>query len=210
MMDVQELYRLLMNLLRQGIVEEVDLDNECCRVRSGELLTDWIKWGTHRAGESRSWWAPTVGEQVLIAAIGGELTTAFILCSLYSNKNPAPSHSANALHHSFPDGAVIEYEPENGTLKATGIKKAIVEAADRVEVSTKKVICKASVEILLDTPQVTCTKNLTTATLSVKEGGEMTGNFNHTKGTFTSNGVVVSNHDHGGVERGGSRTIGTK
>ncbi|WP_140186792.1 phage baseplate assembly protein V [Providencia stuartii] len=207
-MDLHELYRLLINLLRQGVVEQVDLENQCCRVRTGELLTDWIKWLAPRAGDSRSWWAPTVGEQVLIGAIGGELTTGVIIGSLYSNAHVAPSHSANALHHTFPDGAVIEYEPANGTLKATGIKKAVIEAADEVNVSTKKVVCKASVEILLDTPQVTCTKNLTTATLNVKEGGKMTGNFDHSDGYIKSNGITLHDHTHSGVRSGGDSTGG--
>lgn len=207
-MDLHELYRLLINLLRQGVVEQVDLENQCCRVRTGELLTDWIKWLAPRAGDSRSWWAPTVGEQVLIGAIGGELTTGVIIGSLYSNAHAAPSHSANALHHAFPDGAMIEYEPANGTLKATGIKKAVIEAADEVNVSTQKVVCKASVEILLDTPQVTCTKNLTTATLNVKEGGKMTGNFDHGGGYIKSNGITLHDHTHGGVRSGGESTGG--
>lgn len=207
-MDLQELYRLLSNIFRQGVVTEIDLKNAVCRVKSGELVTDWIMWLAPRAGDSRSWWAPTVGEQVLIGAIGGELTTGFVIGSLYSNAHPAPSHSANALHHTFSDGAVIEYEPEDGTLKATGIQKAVIEAADEVSVSTKKVICKASVEILLDTPQVICTKNLTTATLNVKKGGKMTGDFDHSGGSIKSNGVIVHSHTHGGVRSGGESTGG--
>ncbi|HEM7541130.1 TPA: phage baseplate assembly protein V [Providencia rettgeri] len=205
-MNLQELYRLLSNLFRQGVVTEVDLDNNCCRVQVGELVTDWIRWLVHRAGESRSYWAPTVGEQVLIGAIGGELTTGFVLGSLYSNANPAPTHSANALHHTFPDGAVIEYEPETGALKAIGIKTANIEASQEISATTQKVICKASVEILLDTPQVTCTQNLTTATLNVKEGGKMTGNFDHNGGYIKSNGVTVHTHTHGGVRSGGEST----
>ncbi|WP_272534002.1 phage baseplate assembly protein V [Providencia sp. PROV212] len=209
-MSLQELYRLLSNLFRQGVVIEVDLDNDCCRVQSGELVTDWIRWLVHRAGESRSYWAPTVGEQVLIGAIGGELTTGFVLGSLYSNANPAPTHSANALHHTFPDGAVIEYEPKNGILKAVGIQKAVIEASEEISATTKKVICKASVEIKFDTPNVICTNNLTTGTLNVEKGGEMTGNITHKNGKFSSNGVVIDSHYHGGVERGGSRTDGPK
>ncbi|MTC57448.1 MULTISPECIES: phage baseplate assembly protein V [Providencia] len=202
-MNSQELYRLLSNIFRQGVVTEVDLDTSCCRVQSGELVTDWIRWLVYRAGESRSYWAPTVGEQVLIGAMGGELTTGFVLGSLYSNDNPAPSHSANALNHTFSDGAVIEYEPENGILKAVGIKKAVIEASDEITATTKKVICKASVEIKFDTPNVICTNNLTAATLNVEKGGEMTGNFNHTGGAITSNGVVIHTHQHGGVRSGG-------
>ncbi|HCR4007043.1 TPA: phage baseplate assembly protein V, partial [Morganella morganii] len=97
-MTLNELERLISNLLRVGVVEEVDTEKMVCRVRTGGILTDWIRWGTDRAGAGRSWWAPVAGEQVIIGAVNGELTTAFVLCSLYSDKNSAPSHSAQAMH----------------------------------------------------------------------------------------------------------------
>ncbi|ENP9231711.1 phage baseplate assembly protein V, partial [Yersinia enterocolitica] len=62
----------------------------------------------------------------------------------------------------------------------------------------------------LDTPEVECTNNLTTGTLNVKKGGTMSGNIDHSGGKFSSNGVVVDNHDHGGVLRGGDYTEGIK
>ncbi len=54
--------------------------------------------------------------------VGGELDTAFVLPGIYSGDNPAPSASADALHIRFPDGAVIEYEPETSALTVSGIK----------------------------------------------------------------------------------------
>jgi phage baseplate assembly protein V len=65
-------------------------------------------WPTCRAGRSRVWWAPSVGEQVLILAIGGELDTAFVLPGIFSDDHPASSASPDALHVAFPDGAFIE------------------------------------------------------------------------------------------------------
>ncbi|HGF6568826.1 TPA: phage baseplate assembly protein V, partial [Yersinia enterocolitica] len=62
--------------------------------------------------------------------------------------------------------------------------------------------------ITLDTPIVECTQNLTTATLNVTGGGEMSGDIQHSGGSFSSNGVVIDSHDHGGVQRGGSNTYG--
>lgn len=38
----------------------------------------------------------------------------------------------------------------------------------------------------------------------------MRGNIEHTDGTFKSNGVQVDSHGHGGVQRGGAWTEGTK
>ena len=131
-MTLNELERLISNLLRVGVVEEVDTEKMVCRVRTGDILTDWIRWGADRAGAGRSWWAPVTGEQVLLGAVNGELTTAFVLCSLYSDANSAPSHSAQAMHKTFSDGAVIEYEPETGELTVTGIQKATVNAAQKL------------------------------------------------------------------------------
>ncbi|EPI2105999.1 phage baseplate assembly protein V [Providencia rettgeri] len=209
-MSITELERLISNILRVGIVEEIDLAKKVCRVRTGENLTDWIMFGADRAGEGRSWWAPSIGEQVLIGAIGGELSTAFILCSLYSFTHDAPSHSAEAMHKTFSDGAVIEYEPATGQLSVTGIKKAVVNASDAIDATAPTVTVNASSQINFNTPKVVCSSNLTCATLNVTKGGEMSGNIKHTGGEFSSNGVVIDDHDHGGVERGGSRTDGPK
>ncbi|HHG8603232.1 TPA: phage baseplate assembly protein V [Morganella morganii] len=209
-MTLNELERLISNLLRVGVVEEVNTEKMVCRVRTGDILTDWIRWGTDRAGAGRSWWAPVAGEQVIIGAVNGELTTAFVLCSLYSDANGAPSHSAQAMHKTFSDGAVIEYEPETGELTVTGIQKATVNAAQKIDATAPEVTVTASTQINFNTPKVVCSDNLTCATLNVEKGGEMTGNITHKDGKFSSNGVVVDNHSHGGVERGGSWTDGIK
>lgn len=72
------------------------------------------------------------------------------------------------------------------------------------------VLVKAETRITLDTPEVVCTNKLITGTLEVKKGGTMSGNIEHTEGKFTSNGVQVDAHDHGGVEPGGNWTKGVK
>lgn len=206
--SLHDLARLLRNLIRIGVVTDVDTARALCRVETGGITTDWLHWLTPRAGRSRTWWAPSVGEQVLLVAIGGELDTAFVLPGIYSDDHPAPSASADALHISFPDGAVIEYEPETSALTVSGIKTATVTASESVVVTVPLLTVKASQKITLDTPEMVCTNKLTTGTLEVKQGGKMSGNIAHSGGTFTSNGVQVDDHDHGGIERGNSWTEG--
>lgn len=207
---ISELARLMRNMIRTGIIVEIDIDAGCCRVQTGGMQTTWLNWLTSRAGRSRVWWAPSVGEQVLILAIGGELDTAFVLPGIFSDDHPAPSASPDAFHIAFPDGAVIEYEPENGALTVSGIKTADVTASESITASVPVVLVKASTRITLDTPEVVCTNKLITATLEVQKGGTMKGDITHTGGKFTSNGVQVDDHDHGGVKRGDDRTVGTK
>lgn len=207
---LQELARAIRNLIRSGVVTEVDTVQGLCRVQSGGIQTAWLNWLTTRAGRSRTWWAPSVGEQVLLLAIGGELDTAFVLPGIFSDDNPAPSASADAWHVVFPDGAVIEYEPETGALTVSGIKTADVMASESITATVPVVLVKAAERITLDTPEVVCTNKLTTATLEVQKGGTMRGNIEHTGGTLKSNGVQVDDHGHGGVQRGGSWTEGTR
>lgn len=185
--QLSEILRLLRNLIRIGTVSAVKLDDGLCRVDTGNNTTGWLHWLTARAGKTRSWNAPSVGEQVLVLCLGGELDTGFVLPGIFSDDNPAPSASADALHWSFPDGAVIEYEPATGALMASGIQTATITAA---------------VQVLLDTPLVECTQLLRTAQLDVTDGGKMKGNVTHTGGNLSSNGKVLHTHIHPGDSGG--------
>ncbi|WP_165708429.1 phage baseplate assembly protein V [Pectobacterium polaris] len=205
-----EIQRLLRNMIRVGVVTHVNTADALCRVQTGGMTTGWLSWLTRRAGRSRDWWAPSIGEQVLILSIGGELDTAFVLPGIYSDDNPAPSASADALHISFPDGAVIEYEPETGALTVSGIKIATLTASESITATAPLVTVNASTRITLDTPEVVCTNKLITGTLEVKQGGEMRGTVQHSGGAFTSNGVQVDKHNHGNVQNGGGWTEGTR
>lgn len=208
--SLSDIARMIRNLIRTGVVVDTNLDTGCCRVQTGGIVTDWLQWLTARAGRSRSWWAPSVGEQVVVFAIGGELDTAFVLPGIFSDDHPAPSASADAFHITFPDGAVIEYEPETGALTVSGIKTADVTASDSITATVPLVTVKAETRITLDTPEVVCTNKLTAATLEVTKGGTMSGDIEHTGGTFKSNGVQVDKHGHGGIQRGDDWTEGTK
>jgi phage baseplate assembly protein V len=208
--SLQEVARALRNMIRTGVVVEIDHAAGRCRVQTGGIKTDWLQWLTNRAGRSRTWWAPSAGEQVLLLAVGGELDTAFVLPGIYSDEHNAPSASADALHVAFPDGAVIEYEPETGALTVSGIKTADITASESLTATVPLVTVRAQTRITLDTPEVVCTNKLITGSLEVQAGGTMNGNISHSGGALTSNGVQVDNHNHGGVQKGGSWTEGVK
>lgn len=94
--------------------------------------------------------------------------------------------------------------------RVSGIKTASVTASDSVTATVPVVTVKASTRITLNTPEVVCTNRLITGTLEVQKGGKMHGNIAHTDGKFTSNGVQVDDHGHGGVKSGDNWTQGTK
>ncbi|WP_037432282.1 phage baseplate assembly protein V [Serratia plymuthica] len=194
-MGIAELIRLLENVIRVGVVTEIDENAWRVRVATGELDTTWLRWNAQRAGAFNIWLPPSIGEQVWLVCIGGNPETAIIGGSLYSNDHPAPGGSRNEMVITAPDGAKFRYDADDGALEVSGIKTAKVSA---------------EVKIILDSPVVECTELLKTKKFDVTEGGEMRGTFSHSGGAFTSNGVQVDDHGHGAIERGGDWTEGTR
>lgn len=208
-MNLNELYRLICNLVRIGTVTDVDLAAEppVARVSTGENTTDWIRWAAMRAGAAVTWWAPTPGEQVLLFAPCGDLENAVIMGSLYSESAKPPDSGETSSVTKHPDGALVYYDPATGALAATGVKSARVEAADSIAATAPQITCTATTSIILDTPEVVCTKKLSCKTFSAEEGGELNGAFT---GTMSINGVKPDDHDHGGIEPGSGWSKGIK
>ncbi|KFB99472.1 baseplate assembly protein V [Trabulsiella guamensis ATCC 49490] len=188
-----ELLRLIENIIRTGTVAEIDEETWCVRVRSGELVTNWLRWNTQRAGAFKIWVPPVIGEQVLFACLGGNPETAFIVGSIYSDNHPAPGSTLQEVVMTAPDGARFHYDADASALAVTGIKTAHITA---------------SVSVTLETPVVECTDHLKTRTFELLEGGTMKGDVTHSDGRLSSNGITVHTHVHGGVESGGSKTQG--
>lgn len=208
--DLTELYRLLHNLIRLGTIVEVDHAAALARVQVGKLRTEWRPWSTLRAGNARTWWAPSVGEQVLFFSPGGDMAAGIIMPSVYSAAYPAPSDNPAFDTAIYPDGAVIQYDHENHALTATlpDNSSATVTAS----------------HVTSNAPETTCTGNLTVeknltvngysalnAGLGVKpgKGGGDTAVINGTmKATedVVASGISLARHKHGGVQTGSSST----
>lgn len=184
-----EIMRLITNLIRTGTVSEVDADKWQCRVKTGDLETNWINWLTFRAGNTRTWWKPSIGEQVVLLSLGGNLETAFALPAIYSDAFPPPDYSENGSTTVFNDGGWFQYEPDTGQLLIKNIKSVRIEAADGIQLITDQLGVDAS-QTLINSQTV------------------MNGAVTQRGGDMSSNGVVVDKHKHGGVKSGGDTSGG--
>jgi phage baseplate assembly protein V len=110
MNSLADLLRRLENVIRFGCIAEVDYASARCRVKSGQLLSTWLPWVTQRAGLTRNWAPPTIGEQCVLLCPGGELAHAVAVIGLYADAAPAPSTSASVTCATFPDGATFSYD----------------------------------------------------------------------------------------------------
>lgn len=106
------------NLLRDGVVTEVDHQRQLCRISSGETHTDLIPWLVSAAGATIAWAPPSIGEQVKLLCTDGDLANAVVLRGLYSTQYPAPSTDPDVVLSQFEDGAVISYNAATHALSA--------------------------------------------------------------------------------------------
>ncbi|MDF8605368.1 phage baseplate assembly protein V, partial [Escherichia coli] len=105
-----ELMRLISNIIRTGVIFDVNPQTWEVRVRSGGLETGWLRWSTARAGAFSVWVPPATGEQVAFVCIGGNPETAIIIGSLWSDDIPAPGSTLKEIIMTAPDGAVFRYD----------------------------------------------------------------------------------------------------
>ncbi|HGM6414782.1 TPA: phage baseplate assembly protein V [Stenotrophomonas maltophilia] len=106
------------NLMREGVVTEVDHAAALCRVRSGELETAFIPWLTPAAGKVRVWLPPSRGEQVQLLCIDGDLANAVAVPGMFSNAFPAPSSNPDLVLIQFADAATVVYDSASHALAA--------------------------------------------------------------------------------------------
>ena len=169
--------RRIESIIRFGLIAEVDYAQAKARVKCGEILTDFIPFITMRSGTTKTWSPPTQGEQCVILAASGELTTACIITGLYTQNSP--SHSPDKHVIEFADGAIIEYDQASGRLNVFGIQSAFINASQQIEIFCPTVKIKGNVKI----------------------EGSVT-----STGDMTAGGISQINHKHGGVQGGPSKT----
>jgi len=120
---IAELNRKLANIIRIGLIKEVDYEKARVRVQVGEFLTDWVPWITSKAGRDRSWFSPDIDEQVMVLSPFGELSLGVVLAGIYQQKYPAPESKKEVDSFLFEDGTKISYDKKNHHLEVSVVDK---------------------------------------------------------------------------------------
>lgn len=203
-----ETERILANMIRVGVIAELDEANARVKVKAGGLTTDWLPWVTARAGATRTWSAPRPGEQVVVMAPYGDSAQGVVLPAIYQDNHAAPASTKDAETVVFPDGTKVEYNSASNTLQID------VAGAAKVIVNCKEATVNADTKVTLNTPETYCTGNLTVQkALNVQGNGAggavatITGNMAITGTSLTHNGKNIgSTHTHTGVQPGSGTT----
>lgn len=198
---LSEIDRRVSNMMRIGVIAQVDDQAAKVRVQIGAILTDWLRWLTHRAGDDVSYWSPSVGEQVLLLSPNGDLNSGIVLPAIYQDKHNAPAKNRKIKRTVYSDGTTIEYDKENSTLTVDCVGSVIVKGAQTLTIDFGG-------DVLIKSPTVTIDSPQTEITGAVNVQGPITYNDGITGGgDVVADGVSLKTHQHGGVQ-GGSGTTG--
>lgn len=225
-MDLVELSRRLENLIRFGTIHAVDHAAVKVRVKTGELVTQWLPWIEQRAGQTTTWNPPTLGEQAIVFSPSGEPAGGIVLVGIDSTAIQPPSHNPDDHATRYPDGTLVRYDHAAGIMEAVfpdGGQIRYNHPSSHLEaIGVDTVLAQAATSITLDTPLVRITGKCVVEDLLTYQNGLngtggsnnniVTGQFNHdgtfthTGGTLSSHGKILHTHTHTGVTPGGGNT----
>ncbi len=206
-----EIVRRLENLVRMGTVEQVRHGAPArCRVRAGELLTNWVPWIALRAGGSakgRRWSPPAVGEQCLLLAPGGDLGNAVALPGIYSDAMPQGSDSETTDRTDWSETDYLEHDRATATL-TINVAQAItlIVGGTRLHLTPSGTTLETP-QLTVKSPQSTFTGKVTVQGLLSYQAG-LSGRAGGGGGNVISGGLAMEGGSitHDGKNIGGTHT----
>jgi phage baseplate assembly protein V len=207
MFNIAEIERRLANLVRIGVIDQVDEAARRIRVRSGATLTAWLPWPAD-VGKNYNRWRPLrAGTQVILVSPSGDLAQAVIAGMMYTAALDAPVDDPNLDVIAFDDGTVLRYD--------SGTSKLQIECVGDVQVQCVNAEVTASAGVTVDAQTVDVTAQavtVTASTLDITAATSHDGNINVTGTITVSGGDVIADgkslktHVHGGVTAGAAVT----
>lgn len=142
---ISELNRKLANIIRIGLVKEVDYEKAKVRVKIGDIVTDYLPWITSKAGKDRDWSAPDIDEQVMVFSPPGEISLGVVLRGIYQEKYSAPENKKEIKSVKFQDGTRLLYDKEKHHLEIEVVDKITLKAGE-----SSKEMAKSEIKLKAD------------------------------------------------------------
>lgn len=108
--DATDTERRLSNVIFLAEIAKLDAKKSLMRIKAGSIYSDWIPYMTLRAGPDRTWHIFEPGEQVLVAAPGGDINQAVILGAVYQQDFPQPEDDEDISATHWKDETFLRYD----------------------------------------------------------------------------------------------------
>lgn len=182
---VGDLERRLANLVRVGTIAQADYAKALVRVRCDDYQSGWLPWATRRAGGDVDWWAPEVGEQVMVVAPSGVLEHGFVVPALYSDAHAEPAASPDVHTVRYAGGDYITHDRAAGKWHLHVSGDVVIEAGGSALVQTPSAT--------IDAPQTHATGNVTVDGMLTVAGGMAISGGSESTATITGDVQVNGN-----------------
>jgi phage baseplate assembly protein V len=180
---LSDLQRRLGNLVRSGIIADVQQSPLRVKVKIGDLITDWLRPQMPAAGAVSISYLPSAGEAVQVFSESGDLRNGVAHLGLHNTANEPPTTEPGVYKIRFSDGTAISYDI-NGTVLA-------------IELAGGEISLTASPDGWVFKGKVTFEN-----AVSAKETIEAEGNIgtkaelSDSKGTMANVREIFNGHDH--------------
>ena len=197
-----ELHRRLENLIRFGTIKAIYPDKPftTVTVTIGEITTAKLRFLSLRAGKTKTWDPPSIGEEVMVLSPSGVLEMGVAIAGFNNADNPSPSDDLNQTIRVFEDGCIFTYDVSSHELTAIlpAGGKATLTAPGGVTVNGDTTI-NGNLQVNGSTAM---TGNNTVGGSQLVQGSShSTGQFS-TEADVTAGAISLKNHKTSGVKAG--------
>jgi len=203
-----ELHRRLENLIRFGTIKAIYPAKPftTVTVTIGEITTAKLRFLSLRAGKTKTWDPPSIGEEVMVLSPSGVLEMGVAIAGFNNADNPSPSDDPNKTIRIFEDGCIFTYDVSSHELTAIlpAGGKAILTAPGGVTVNGDTTI-NGNVQV---NGSIAMTGNNTVGGSQLVQGSSHSSGHFSTEANVTAGSISLKEHTHSGVEPGPSSTRG--
>jgi phage baseplate assembly protein V len=103
---LSEMNRRLLQIVRIGVIQEINYTKAKARVKVGDNITGWRPW----VSQAKTWIPPAVGDQVVVLSPNGDFEQGIILSALYHNKSKPPSNKENEIKFKLSENSSVCFD----------------------------------------------------------------------------------------------------
>ena len=216
-----ELHRRLENLIRFGTIKTIHPAKPftTVTVTIGEITTAKLRFLTLRAGKTKTWDPPTIGEEVMVLSPSGVLEMGVAIAGFNNQDNPSPSDNLDKTIRVFEDGCILAYDvsshhlsailPPGGTVELTADGGVTVNANGGVTVNANDGLTINAVSGgTTHNGNLTVNGSTVTTGNSTVQGSQLVQGSSHSIGQFsteadvTAGDISLKSHKTSGVKSG--------
>ena len=156
----RETERRIDEIVRLGVISEVQHKAGLCRVSFGERVSPLSPWLMGRAGKDKEYWHPDIGEQAVFVSPYGDGSEGFVMVGIMSDKMPLPEFAQEDLYIKvYEDGTrfmvdrknhVVDFRDSYGSYLRMADGDIVLKSARHIHLNSREAHIPEHLNYVLD------------------------------------------------------------